>query len=1052
MLKIVDEDLAQRRVVAALRKEQDEEVRRAKSIYSDPSLLDCSIVSGPSKPVSPFRIPVSPRSPRRKKTFESVGSTIIAPSLNIDIPPNPSFSAKELTKGINLPLFKATFDVTQLRQKWGIGNGFNTSTMFYSWLPTPLPEWTAQIQEEAPPIMAPEGSCTVSGGRAAKTKNLKNYREIADCFDEHMNSMLFIKEENDVLRNQKLKEARKLEQLRKSYGNACFKRLKLHQKKCREEMESEDEDAMNGLQDNGDELTPEAEDTNDLRPGIPVRRRFKKKGEQKNTKEQKTVGKNEPSPLLEEEEVDFVQNLKHTVAWTLRKQERLKKLSYVGLTRKKENRVRLKKEEQFTELAAAPDFLKDWLRVVWIYFLEGRHLSEFHQDPDRKITQTPNLRKKPDDKVTVFLNDAIQATLEIISRKTSTIEAEIDHPLRSSVNGEKSENKEEARSSRDTFLEAKMKIEKAWGFSIDHPLLNKEEVSSAVQEMGIRGRSLQEKGLLRSNIEKTFRKVFRPIKGTELPAEYEDENNQRLDFLTFSVDIILKIRKKILQSSRNLFYETFKRHDDGSGSLNYIVARRAAKEMVDSDKFNPSDDTTILDETIRREGKKRSKIEFSAFCSIVFDYRQHVDALKRLTERSIISKFVIPYEIRGKYYNQMATMLSKYWEHEQNASPMQMEEKQSRSTQQGAQKYDWSTGSVHMKHLPSIIRELGILPRKKKDRDKVNLDYIFQNIYRQNGDALDFPEFLKHVCDVKTFIFEISKEDLIDKFHELDKDRSGALSTQELDQLLFELGITPKNPQEQAVIRELIEEVDDDDDVGSISFGEFVKFYQRTKETLTYNEFERDKEIARNLGFRSEEIDAFYDAWDLLDVDGSGGLDIVELRGAMNLLHKYVSAEVLRTQFESVDKDGSGYLEFREFLHIMHMFLQKEGLFADKPPPFTTLDSFDSLQVWRTAEVLGMPKEIVRTLPRQELLRRICIELHQLNIDPTENFATTFQVHDHDELIRVLQLKIERKKMYAANTTQQYKQSQSQIRFSSQLGGGAQQAKPQENYRRSSNK
>ncbi len=59
------------------------------------------------------------------------------------------------------------------------------------------------------------------------------------------------------------------------------------------------------------------------------------------------------------------------------------------------------------------------------------------------------------------------------------------------------------------------------------------------------------------------------------------------------------------------------------------------------------------------------------------------------------------------------------------------------------------------------------------------------------------------------------------------------------------------------------------------------------------------------------------EAFDLFDTDGSGTIDIKELKVAMRALGFETSKEELRKLVSQVDKDGSGAVDFKEFLQMM---------------------------------------------------------------------------------------------------------------------------------------
>ncbi|XP_039831428.1 probable calcium-binding protein CML8 isoform X2 [Panicum virgatum] len=59
------------------------------------------------------------------------------------------------------------------------------------------------------------------------------------------------------------------------------------------------------------------------------------------------------------------------------------------------------------------------------------------------------------------------------------------------------------------------------------------------------------------------------------------------------------------------------------------------------------------------------------------------------------------------------------------------------------------------------------------------------------------------------------------------------------------------------------------------------------------------------------------EAFDLFDIDGSGTIDARELNVAMRALGFEMTPEQINQMIAEVDKDGSGTIDFDEFVHMM---------------------------------------------------------------------------------------------------------------------------------------
>ncbi|XP_023128361.1 uncharacterized protein cetn4 [Amphiprion ocellaris] len=59
------------------------------------------------------------------------------------------------------------------------------------------------------------------------------------------------------------------------------------------------------------------------------------------------------------------------------------------------------------------------------------------------------------------------------------------------------------------------------------------------------------------------------------------------------------------------------------------------------------------------------------------------------------------------------------------------------------------------------------------------------------------------------------------------------------------------------------------------------------------------------------------EAFDLFDTDGTGTIDVKELKVAMRALGFEPKKEEIRKMVADIDKEGSGTIDFRDFLNIM---------------------------------------------------------------------------------------------------------------------------------------
>merc|ERR1712127_1153062 len=74
---------------------------------------------------------------------------------------------------------------------------------------------------------------------------------------------------------------------------------------------------------------------------------------------------------------------------------------------------------------------------------------------------------------------------------------------------------------------------------------------------------------------------------------------------------------------------------------------------------------------------------------------------------------------------------------------------------------------------------------------------------------------------------------------------------------------------------------------------------------------------AKKPGLSEEQIEEIREAFNLFDTDHSGSIDYRELKAAMRALGFEVKKEELKKMITDIDADGSGHIEFPEFLEMM---------------------------------------------------------------------------------------------------------------------------------------
>jgi hypothetical protein len=79
----------------------------------------------------------------------------------------------------------------------------------------------------------------------------------------------------------------------------------------------------------------------------------------------------------------------------------------------------------------------------------------------------------------------------------------------------------------------------------------------------------------------------------------------------------------------------------------------------------------------------------------------------------------------------------------------------------------------------------------------------------------------------------------------------------------------------------------------------------------------RNAKTYERPGLSEEEIEEIREAFNLFDTDGSGTIDPKELKAAMQSLGFEAKNQTIYQMIGDIDKDGSGSIDFEEFLDMM---------------------------------------------------------------------------------------------------------------------------------------
>jgi|ERR1712066_89001 len=136
-------------------------------------------------------------------------------------------------------------------------------------------------------------------------------------------------------------------------------------------------------------------------------------------------------------------------------------------------------------------------------------------------------------------------------------------------------------------------------------------------------------------------------------------------------------------------------------------------------------------------------------------------------------------------------------------------------------------------------------------------------------------------------------------FDTFDKEKQGFITKEMVASMLGMMGLKFSSKELNAVIEEI-----DEDGSGQIEFDEFL---QLAKKFMTEDEEEDSGELEKELK----------EAFRLYDKEGNGYITTAVLKTILGEIDSSISNEDLDGIIEEVDEDGSGTVDFDEFMEMM---------------------------------------------------------------------------------------------------------------------------------------
>ncbi|XP_055804654.1 caltractin-like [Solanum dulcamara] len=126
----------------------------------------------------------------------------------------------------------------------------------------------------------------------------------------------------------------------------------------------------------------------------------------------------------------------------------------------------------------------------------------------------------------------------------------------------------------------------------------------------------------------------------------------------------------------------------------------------------------------------------------------------------------------------------------------------------------------------------------------------------------------------------------------------------------------------------------------------------------------------RHPGLTQQKRQEIKEAFELFDTDGSGTIDASELNVAMRALGFEMTEEHVELMIADVDKDGSGAIDFDEFVHMMTAKIGERDTKEDLAKAFNILDQDKNGKI-SAADIQQIAKELGENFTAREIQEMI---------------------------------------------------------------------------------
>jgi len=229
-------------------------------------------------------------------------------------------------------------------------------------------------------------------------------------------------------------------------------------------------------------------------------------------------------------------------------------------------------------------------------------------------------------------------------------------------------------------------------------------------------------------------------------------------------------------------------------------------------------------------------------------------------------------------------------------------------------------GRLTPTEMSIFLSDCGIRSTSADQNEKAKMIVSAANDDSHGGIA--FVDSLSAILCIRKNARDNMRSFLRELFDRTDVDRSGCLSLQECSQMLGRLGCNPHTRAQQRHIAYLLD-IADEDGSEEYDFEEFSVLFQHVLEMTERLSRRGECEMAERLDLTKQQVEEYREAFRVVDEEFTGSLKIADVRRLVDALRVPVSGDVLHEIVEEVDSDGSGVIEFSEFLQLMSLVEQR---------------------------------------------------------------------------------------------------------------------------------